>query len=306
MSLARGELPQMPAGRPGGATGAPWGIHLSLDPSPASSLHASPLVRRAPWLVVVAVLFLLVFVPFGLMPEVARRAALGARLELARTSAQQAEHAAAEMARVAAELPALREELAREEAARMISLEELPGVGTALAAHARAAGVTLLSVNYGPYTRLAGGGDEDAARPAQAHEGEPSQEGEPPQVGAPSQPEKSPPARARGTTGLPYGRVSLEVTARGPWANLARFTGRLEAAMPGLRVTSWSARGEPGQETFQLHLSGLLYVAGVPPVPQAIGESPEGSQPSGPAPGQAGAQPPAQAGGQAGGPATGS
>ncbi|HEY8415753.1 MAG TPA: hypothetical protein VIK99_08275, partial [Thermaerobacter sp.] len=153
MSVARGEPPRMPAGRPAGGTGARWGIHLSLDPSLASSLYPSPLVRRAPWLLLVAVLFLLVFVPLGLMPEVARRADLGSSLELARTSAQQAEQAAAEMARAAAELPALREELAREEAARMISLEELAGAGTALAAHARAAGVTLLSVGYGPYTR---------------------------------------------------------------------------------------------------------------------------------------------------------
>ncbi|PZN08029.1 MAG: hypothetical protein DIU69_10685 [Bacillota bacterium] len=262
-----------------------------------ASLHPSPLVRRAPWLLLVAVLFLLVFVPLGLLPEVARRADLGAGLELARTSAQQAQQVAARMAQAAAELPVLREELARAEEARMIPLGELRSVGTALAAHARAAGVSLLSIGYGPYSRLTAAGEAGSAGSAQAAQA---------QVEEPS-PRGGPSLEVDGaSTDLPYGQVSVDVTARGTWGNLARFVGQLETAIPGLRITSWSINGGPEETTYELHLSGLLYVAGVPPVPQAIGESPQGGQPSEPVPGQAGAQPPAQAGGQAGGPVTGS
>ncbi|HEY8416194.1 MAG TPA: hypothetical protein VIK99_10545 [Thermaerobacter sp.] len=274
------------------------------------SLHPFPLVRWAPWLLLVAVLFLLVFVPLGLLPEVARRADLGADLELARTSASQAEQVAAEMAQAAAELPALREELARAEQARMIPLEKVPGAGTTLAAHARATGVTLLSVGYGPFARLAATGDAEStgatgstgsAGSAQTPAEEPSPAGERSPAGGAS-PAGGPSASADGDAGLPYGQVSLDVTARGTWANLARFAGRLETAMPGLRITSWSVSGEPGDDAYELHLSGVLYVAGLPPVPQAIGEPPEGGQPSG----QAGGQPSAQTGGQVGGPAAGS
>lgn len=290
MNLARGETPRMPAsGRRAAGAGARPGLHLPVDPHLPSSLHPSPLVRRAPWLLLAAVLFLLVFVPLGLLPEVARRADFAAELELARTSALQAEQVEAKMARTAAELPVLREELARAEKARMISLEELASAGTALAAHARAAGVTLLSVGYGPYARLAAAGGPESTGPAQA----PAEE--PPQTGEPS------PAVDGDAPGLPYGQVSVDVTTRGTWANLARFVGRLETAMPGLRITSWSLSGEPGEDAYELHLSGVLYVAGRPPVPQAIGESPQGGQASGPVggpgSGQAVGETPAQAAG---------
>ncbi|MBX5465861.1 MAG: hypothetical protein IRZ26_09945 [Clostridia bacterium] len=212
------------------------GFHLS------ALAHEPRLVRLAPWLLLLAVLFLLVFVPLSLLPQVTQLAGMESRLTAAQRSALQAERLATSVAGAARQVPALESRLARAEAG-LVALGALPGSGTLLAAHARESGVTLLSAGYGPFTEL-----------------------------APSQPQKSATGQtAANATPLPYGQVTLDLVAQGSWSGLARFLGLTEGSTPGLRVTSWSVAASgaaPG--TFQLHLTGLFYVHGRPPVQQAV------------------------------------
>ena len=227
--------------------------------------HRSPLIRLAPWLMLLAAVFLLVFGPFMLAPEVARRADLMSRLAQAQASVTSTEAAAAGLERIAGELPALRQELARAEAGLM-PIEGLPGTVTHIHQHAAATGATLLSVAMGPYTPVnpGGAGSQDGQVPLPSEAEEPN--------GGPPSPGEGDASGAGGS--IDYGRVTLEITAQGSWDQLARFAGRVTHAVPGVRVFAWSATSSRQRRDYQLRISGEIYVRGRPPTEAAVARSP--------------------------------
>ncbi|GAB6876228.1 hypothetical protein [Thermaerobacter litoralis] len=256
----KGPIPD-PANRPRGEHGAAVPVGLT-----GITANSSMLIRLAPWLLLIAVAFALIFVPFMVLPEIQRWSALRDEYALAMREVADAETAAASLAKLARELPQLEAQVAEAEAT-LIPVDQLPGVVTRIARQAGATGTQLVSVVFEPYQAITPNVEPGDQEEAASQAGGPAQQGtsagRAEQVASGhdrSQVPRSPEASQ-------YGRVVMEVTATGTWSQLADLLGSL-GRDPGLRVQAWAASEQPDGELYQMRIRGSLYIKGAPPIVQ--------------------------------------
>ncbi|ADU50789.1 hypothetical protein Tmar_0672 [Thermaerobacter marianensis DSM 12885] len=242
--------------RPQGSSSAP----LSVGLRSGVLNHRSPLVRMAPWLLLVAVVFALTFLPLMVIPEFQRWTVLREERATALQAARDAQSVAKSLAQLAGEVPQLQTQVQEKERG-LITVEELPSVVTCLAQQAEATGASLTSMVFGPYQPV-----EAAA--ASGGTGNASASGEDPAVGRGTGGDSGQATQNPGpSTDTRYGRVTVEVTATGTWSQLAQFAGAV-VRDSGLRVHAWSISAKTQGGPYQMSLRADLFLKGQPPVSQ--------------------------------------
>lgn len=249
--------PRPGSSRPGRA------VPLSISMRSGVLSHRSPWVRMAPWLLLIALVFGLAFLPLMVLPELDRWLFLQQELATAEQAAREAEATATSLNQLADELPGLVAQVQDKES-RLVDLGDLPAMVSRLAQQAASTGAVLDAATFGPYQPIRPTGKE-ATGQGSTGSGTTGDDNPEPSTGAGSG------QAGDGSAGedvAPYGRVTVEVTATGTWNQLAELAGRV-VADPGLRVRGWSvAEGDGG--TYRMSLSADLFIKGRPAVSQGF------------------------------------